>query len=119
MTTSEKKSIERKDKQDKDGASLTSGMKVHKGPLNLSTITMRNPLEVMRALLGVIEDIGIKYTVTSKYSFKCEKGSIKFTSEINMIENLDNLYTIKFYKSSGDSLKYANLCTQIFSKLTL
>lgn len=94
-------------------------MKVHKGPLNLSTITMKNPLEVMKSLLAVVEELGLKTTVTSKYSFKCEKSSIKFSSEINMIENLDNLYTIKFYKSSGDSIKYSSLCSQIFSKISL
>lgn len=111
--------MERKDREDKENSSLTSGMKVHKGPLNLSTITMKNPLEVMKSLLAVVEELGLKTTVTSKYSFKCEKSSIKFSSEINMIENLDNLYTIKFYKSSGDSIKYAGLCSQIFSKISL
>ena len=94
-------------------------MKVHKGPLNLSTVSMKNPIELMKSLLSVIEELGVKTTITSKYSVKCEKGGIKFSSEINMIENLDNLFTIKFYKSSGDSLKYANLCNSIFTKMVL
>lgn len=94
-------------------------MKVHKGPLNLSTVSMKNPVELMKNLLMVIEDIGVKSTIISKYSVKCEKESIKFSAEINMIENLDNLFSIKFYKSSGDSIKYANLCNSIFSKMVL
>ena len=94
-------------------------MKVHKGPLNLSTVSMKNPIDLMKSLLSVIEELGVKTIITSKYSVKCDKGGIKFSSEINMIENLDNLFTIKFYKSSGDSLKYASLCNSIFTKMTL
>jgi hypothetical protein len=94
-------------------------MKVHKGPLNLSTVSMKNPAEIMKNLLATVEELGFRTTVTSKFSVKCEKNGIKFSSEVNMIENLDNLFTIKFYKSSGDSIKYANLCNSIFTKLAL
>lgn len=94
-------------------------MKVHKGPLNLSTVSMKNPAEIMKSLLATIEELGIKTTVTSRYSIKCEKSGIKFSSEVNMIENLENLFTVKFYKSSGDSIKYATLCNSIFSKIAL
>jgi hypothetical protein len=116
---SERKSVDKKERDDKENGGLTSSMKVHKGPLNLSTVSTKNPLELMKGLLTVIEELGVKTTVTSKFSIKCEKGSIKFSSEINMIENLENLFTIKFYKSSGDSLKYSSLCNAIFSKLSL
>ena len=94
-------------------------MKVHKGPLNLATVSMKNPVEIMKNLLATIEELGIRTTITSRYSIKCEKSGIKFSSELNMIENLENLFTIKFYKSSGDSMKYANLCNSIFSKISL
>lgn len=87
--------------------------------MNLATVSMKNPVEIMKSLLATIEELGIRTTVTSKYSVKCEKSGIKFNSELNMVENLDNLFTIKFYKSSGDSIKYANLCNSIFSKLSL
>lgn len=118
---SQRKSVERKAAEDKDTSvnGSNSSMKIHKGPLNLSTVSMRNPIELMKSLLSVIEELGVKTTITSKYSVKCEKAGIKFTSEINMIENLENLFTIKFYKSSGDSLKYASLCNAIFTKIVL
>jgi hypothetical protein len=80
---------------------------------------MKNPVELMRDLLNTFETLGVSCKVVSKFGIKCEKGSIKFLSEINMIESLENLYTIKFYKSGGDSLKYAALCNQIFSQLKL
>ena len=70
-------------------------MKVHKGPLNLSTVSMKNPAEIMKNLLATVEELGFRTTVTSKFSVKCEKNGIKFSSEVNMIENLDNLFTIK------------------------
>lgn len=117
--TSERRHAGGDKKENKENNAATSGMKVHKGPLNLSTVSMKNPLELMRSLCLVVEELGVRLSVTSKFSIKCEKGSIKFSSEINMIENLDNLFTIKFYKSSGDSIKYANLCNAIFSKMAL
>lgn len=119
---SERRSVERREDKDQSitaGTISLSGMKVHKGPLNLATVSMKNPVEIMKNLLATIEEQGIRTTVTSKYSVKCEKNGIKFSSELNMVENLDNLFTIKFYKSSGDSIKYANLCNAIFTKLAL
>lgn len=107
------------EKKDENKENLNAGLKVHKGPLNLATVSLKPPVEIMKSFLAVIEELGFKTNIVSKFSAKCEKGGIKFTSEINTIENMENLYTIKFYKSSGDSLKYATLCNSIFSKLSL
>jgi len=38
-------------------------MKVHKGPLNLSSVSMKNPLELMAQLLAVIEQLSIHYKI--------------------------------------------------------
>lgn len=38
-------------------------MKIHKGPLNLSCVSMRNPLELMKDLLAVIEGLNIAFKV--------------------------------------------------------
>jgi hypothetical protein len=112
----QRRSVEKKEENKEN---VSAGLKVHKGPLNLATVSLKPPVEIMKNFLSVIEELGFKTSIVSKFSAKCEKGGIKFTSEINMIENMENLYTIKFYKSSGDSLKYATLCNSIFSKLSL
>lgn len=107
------------DKKDENKENASAGLKIHKGPLNLATVSLKPPVDIMKNFLLVIEELGFKVTIVSKFSAKCEKGGIKFTSEINMIENMENLYTMKFYKSSGDSLKYATLCNSIFQKMSL
>lgn len=101
------------------GNSLISGMKVHKGPLNLSSISMKDPIQLMKDIIIVIEELTINYKITSRFSAKCEKGNLKFLVEINFVENFTNLFAIKFYKSSGDNSKYADLCSNIFSKISL
>lgn len=105
--------------QNNKGNSLITGMKVHKGPLNLSSISMKDPIQLMKDIIIAIEELTINYKITSKFSAKCEKGNLKFLIEINFVENFTNLFAIKFYKSCGDNSKYADLCSNIFLKLSL
>lgn len=108
-----------KESKDNKENSLISGMKVHKGPLNLSSISMKDPIQLMKDIIIAIEELTINYKITSRFSAKCEKGNLKFLIEVNFVENFTNLFAIKFYKSSGDNSKYADLCSSIFAKITL
>lgn len=42
------------------------GMKIHKGPLNLSSVSMKNPLSLMQDILEVVEMLDIKYRPVSQ-----------------------------------------------------
>ena len=53
-------------------------MKVHKGPLNLSSISMKDPIQLMKDIIVAIEELTINYKITSRFSAKCEKGNLKF-----------------------------------------
>lgn len=41
-------------------------MKIHKGPLNLSSVSMKNPVELMKELIGVIEELSINFKIVSE-----------------------------------------------------
>jgi hypothetical protein len=36
-------------------------MKIHKGPLNLSSVSMKNPVHLMQDILEVVEMLDIKF----------------------------------------------------------
>ena len=40
-------------------------MKVHKGPLNLSCVSMKNPIELMKELVAVVEELGIHFRIVN------------------------------------------------------
>lgn len=41
-------------------------MKVHKGPLNLSSVTQVSPLELMKEILLALEEYSIQYKMVNK-----------------------------------------------------
>jgi hypothetical protein len=41
------------------------GMKVHKGPLNLSSISMKDPIQLMKDIIIAIEELTINYKIVS------------------------------------------------------
>ena len=55
----------------------------------------------------------------NSYSIKCEYKELKFMIEINYVEKFTNIYVIKFYKENQAHTNYFELCTNIFSKLSL
>lgn len=50
---------------------------------------------------------------------KCEKDTIKFEVEINLIQNNDNLYLLRFTKLTGDTAKYNELCSLIYQSIDM
>ena len=94
-------------------------MKVHRGPLNLNAITMRDPKIVYEELVGVLEGLGLGVKRAGSFSVKCEFRDLKFAVEINCVEKFANIFVIKFYKSSQSQENYLELCGKIFSKLNL
>ena len=48
-------------------------MKVHKGPLNLSSISMKDPLQLMKDIITAIEDLTINYKIVIAFDFKTNR----------------------------------------------
>lgn len=96
-----------------------SKMKVHRGPLNLNAITMRNPLNLVDEISSVVNKLGLHYKKFDHFSLKCEHKELKFIIEINYVEKFEDLYIIKFYKNNQTNNKYFELCCKIFTLINL
>jgi len=100
-------------------SSHTTGMKIHKGPFHLNSVTSKNPKYLINELAKVLESHKIYYRNMTKYSLRCEKDTNKFEIEINSLQNHDNVYIVKFSKLSGDIAKSNEICSQIYRALDM
>ena len=102
-----------------DGKMPLESMKVHRGPLNLNAITMRDPNTVYNDIIRILNDLGVSNKRSVNFSVKCEYKELKFMIEINFVEKFNNIFVIKFYKNNQAHTNYFELCSTIFSKLNL
>lgn len=94
-------------------------LKVHRGPLNLNAITMRDPNVVIDEICSSLGRLSITYKKLGKFNIKCEFKDLKFIVEINYVEKFPNLFIIKFYKNNQSNHQYFDLCSNIFAMLNL
>lgn len=95
-----------------------SSLKVHRGPINMNAITMKEPEVVIQDLMQILDSISVRFKQSNNFSLKCEIKDLRFLIEINLVEKFSNIFVIKFYKNN-QSPKYFDLCAEIFSKLSL
>ena len=94
-------------------------LRVHRGPLNLYALTMRNPNIIFDNLCKIANKLKIAYKKTSQFGLKCEYGELRFSLEINIVEKFPNVFIIKFYKNNTTKDNYFNLCNEIFDQMQL
>lgn len=95
-----------------------SQLKVHRGPINMNAITMKEPEQVIQQLMNILQSISVRFKQSNNFSLKCEIKELRFLIEINLVEKFSNIFVIKFYKNN-QSPKYFDLCSQIFAQLAL
>ena len=93
-------------------------LKIHRGPINMNAITMKEPDVIIDDLMRILDSISVRFKKSNNYSLKCEIKDLRFLIEINLVEKFSNIFVIKFYKNN-QSPKYFDLCAEIFSKLAL
>jgi len=97
----------------------TTGIKAHKGPFHINSVTTKSPKFLMNELTKAVESNKIYNRNVSKYGLKCERDTIKFEIEVNYVHNHDNLYLLKFNKLQGDTAKYNEICALIYQSIEL
>ena len=95
------------------------GMKVHRGPINLSSVTMRDPKVVFEELIVILENSKVNWKRDDFFSVFCEFNKSKFMIEMQSVEKFTNIYVIKFFRRGTDFECYAEVCEKIFNKLNL
>ena len=63
-------------------------MKIHKGPLNLSSVSMKNPLELMKDLITVIEELSIKFKIVKFQKIKKFRNPIFSNFRVWLVSRL-------------------------------
>ena len=94
-------------------------IKVHRGPLNVNSITMRNPMILMEELSKILDNLGIQSKKEDTYCLACTVKKLKFLIEINSVEKSPTIHVIKFFRKGNESENYMELCMKIFGKLNL
>lgn len=94
-------------------------MKVHRGPLNLNAVSMKNPSELLADISRALSELGVTVKDSRNFSLRCEFGELRFIVEINLVEKFTNIFVVKFYKNNQSNNNYFELCQNIFARLTL
>lgn len=100
-------------------ASQELEMSVHRGPLNLNAVSMRDPNDIMGDIVRALQELGVQFKKKERFSLNCSSGDLKFVIEISMVEKYKTIYVVKFYKSNQSSNNYFELCQNIFAKIAL
>lgn len=94
-------------------------LKTHKGPLNISAMTMRDPNAVIDDICEVLTRFSIVFVKLGPFKISIEHSKLKLMIEINSVEKFSNLFVIKFYKNNQHDTHYFDLCSNIFAMLNL
>jgi len=84
------------------GTSSSSGMKVCRGPFNVNCTTAREPQAVYNEMLRALDLNRVSYKKIGSYGLRCQKNNVRFDMEIAHLDNLDNIYVLKFKRLAGE-----------------
>lgn len=94
-------------------------LKVHRGPLNLNAVTMRDPNMVMNEICEALQRLSINFKKMGFFNVKCEFKDLRFIIEVNYVEKFANVFVVKFYKNNQMSGQYFDVCSNIFALINL
>jgi hypothetical protein len=77
-------------------------MKVCRGPFNVNCTTAREPQAVLSEMLRALELNRVSYKKIGSYGLRCQKNNVRFDMEIAHLDNLDNIYVVKFKRLAGE-----------------
>ena len=89
-----------------------------RGPFNLKSITMKDPKKLLVSIMQKMKEFGYTVKQIDTYTTYIRTEKQKFKIQINQLENFDNVFFVKFYKSNSDYDSYLKFCNQIHSLIT-
>lgn len=92
---------------------------MHRGPLNVNAVTLKDPKMVMADLSAVLARLGVHAQKEDSFSLSCRHKKVKFLIEINSLERFSNIHVLKFFRRGHENENYMGLCNEIFKKLNL
>ena len=77
-------------------------MKVCRGPFNVNCTTARDPQAVLAEIHRALDVNRVQYKKIGNYGLRCQKNNVRFDMEIAHLDNLDNIYVVKFKRLAGE-----------------
>jgi hypothetical protein len=78
------------------------GMKILRGPFNVNCATSRDPQLVLKEMVSSLESNRVAFKKVGTYGLRCQKNNVRFDMEIAHLDNLDNIYVVKFKRLAGE-----------------
>ena len=77
-------------------------MKVCRGPFSVNCTTARDPQSVLAEMFRALELNRVSFKRIGSYGLRCHKNTVRFEMEITHLDNLDNIYVVKFKRLAGE-----------------
>ena len=92
---------------------------IYQGPFNVNCTSNKEAPIIMSELFKALNLHQIVYQKTSSYSVKCQKGPSMFSVELNHLEDLANIFIVKFKRLGGEMPSYREVASQVLSAMVL
>lgn len=100
-----------------EGEKRNDGMKVCRGPFNVNCTTDRDPKEVLLEMIRSLELQKVSYKQMGSYGFRCQKNNVRFEMEIAHLDDLDNIYIVKFKRLAGEIGNYKEVSNKVLNHM--
>ena len=101
------------------GSRRDDGMKVCRGPFNVNCTTNKEPQVVLLEMVKSLEQQKISYKKVGNYGLRCQKNNVRFEMEIAHLDNLDNIYIVKFKRLAGETTSYKEVSNKVLNNMHL
>ena len=61
----------------------------------------------------------VQFTKIGSYGMRCHKNQVRFDMEIARLDNLDNIFVVKFKRLAGELQQFKQVSDKVLSNLNL
>lgn len=70
-------------------------------------------------MLRALDINRVSYKKIGSYGLRCQKNNVRFDMEIAHLDNLDNIYVVKFKRLAGEMQQYKEVSGKVLSNMNL
>lgn len=70
-------------------------------------------------MLRALDINRVSYKKIGTYGLRCQKNNVRFDMEIAHLDNLDNIYVVKFKRLAGEMQNYKEVSGKVLSNMNL
>ena len=97
----------------------STGMKVYRGPFNVNCTTAREPQAVLSEMVKACDAHRVQFKKMGSYGLRCQKNNVRFDMELTHLDNLDNIFVVKFKRLAGELPHYKEVSGKVLGNMNL